>query len=164
MKKVNLILLILLPGIYFTSCKCKQEETIRTKTDTVDVKKAKFFIDSINLKFTEQVKNGDSAALASHYWPDAELLLDNSEVIKGKDILSAWGSMARSGIKDMTFVTTDITVSGNLLIETGTYEMKDSSRVLIDKGKYLVIWKQQNGELKLFRDIGSTSMPAATTK
>ncbi|MGE5106959.1 MAG: YybH family protein [Sphingobacteriales bacterium] len=152
--------------VIFTVClnilSCKQEQSGNVKKDTIDVKKAKAFIDSINLKFTEQIKNGDSAALASHYWPDAELLLDNSEPVKGKDILTAWGSIVRMGIKDMTFTTTDITVSGNLLVETGSYEMKDAKQTLIDKGKYIVVWKQQNGELKLFRDIGCTSLPAAT--
>ena len=62
-------------------------------------------IDSINKKFSEQLASGDSIALASHYWPDAELLLENREVIKGKDILNASGAATRMGIQ-MTFSTT----------------------------------------------------------
>jgi ketosteroid isomerase-like protein len=119
----------------------------------------KSFIDSINAKFSEQIVLGDSAALASHYWPDAELLLDNSEVVKGKDILNAWGAAIRMGIKEMTFSTTDITGSPTFIIETGNYEMKDGKKTLLDRGKYVVVWENRNGEWKLYRDIGSTSMP-----
>lgn len=128
---------------------------------TLDKKWAKSFLDSINAKFSEQIALGDSTALASHYWPDAELLLDNSEVVKGKDILNAWGGAIRMGVKEMTFSTTDITGSPTFIIETGNYEMKDRSKTLLDRGKYVVVWENRNGEWKLYRDIGSTSLPTA---
>ncbi len=135
------------------------------KTDdqetSFDMQKAKSFIDSVNTRFSQQLRDGDSLALASNYWPDAELLLSNSEPIKGKDIMSAWGATIRMGINDMTFTTTDITGDANFLIETGSYEMKDGDKTLIDRGKYVVVWKQKNGEWKLYRDIGNTSLPSA---
>ena len=68
--------------------------------------------------------------------------------------------MTRMGIKDFTFSTTDITGDDKFLIETGNYEMKDAKGTLVDKGKYVVIWEQRNGEWKLYRDIGNTSLPA----
>ncbi|QEC69158.1 DUF4440 domain-containing protein [Panacibacter ginsenosidivorans] len=132
----------------------------KTVNPTFDKQRAGSFIDSINAKFAEQIASGDSVALAAHYWPDAELLLDNSEVAKGNDILSAWGAAIRMGIKEMTFSTTDITGSSTFIIETGNYEMKDGNKSLIDRGKYVVVWENRNGEWKLYRDIGSTSMPA----
>lgn len=123
-----------------------------------DMQKARSFIDSINQKFTEQFKNGDSVSLASHYGTDAEMLFAKQEPIKGKDILSTWGSWIRDGIKngirDFTFTTTDLTGDANFLIESGTYEMKDEKKNVKDKGKYVVIWKQENGQWKLYRDIG----------
>lgn len=132
--------------------------------NNIDLPQAKALIDSINLKFTEEVRNGDSVALASHYWPDAEILLSNSEAVKGTDVLPVWGSMIRMGVKHFTFQTTDITLGGNLLVETGKYEMKAADQSLIDRGKYVVVWKNQNGEWKLFRDIGNTSLPAPSAK
>jgi ketosteroid isomerase-like protein len=90
-------------------------------------------------------------------------LLDNSEAVKGKDILNAWGAAIRMGIKEMTFTTTDITGSPTLIIETGNYEMKDEKKSLIDRGKYIVVWEKRNGDWKLYRDIGSTSLPASKT-
>jgi len=148
-------------GLY--SCNAGDTEKTpdgKAQNSTLDKQWAKSFIDSINAKFSEQIAAGDSVALASHYWPDAELLLDNSEVVKGKDIVNAWGAATRMGIQ-MTFSTTDITGSPTFIIETGNYEMKDKSKTLIDRGKYVVVWENRNGEWKLYRDIGSTSMPPA---
>lgn len=165
MKKAHFHLMSALLSLGMFACTTaadKEPVAVTTTSGSVDMDKARSFIDSINAKFTEQVRNGDSVALASHYWPDAELLLSNSEPIKGKDILAAWGSMISMGVKDFTFSTTDITLSGDLLVETGNYEMKAADNNLIDKGKYVVVWKQQNGEWKLYRDIGNTSLPAST--
>ena len=146
------------------SCNSNNPEKIsdlKAENSGLDKKWAKSFLDSINTKFSEQIALGDSAALASHYWPDAELLLDNNDVVKGKDILNAWGGAIRMGVKQMIFSTTDITGSPAFIIETGNYEMKDGTKSLLDRGKYVVVWENRNGEWKLYRDIGSTSMPAA---
>jgi ketosteroid isomerase-like protein len=125
-----------------------------------DQQQARSFIDSINAKFSQQLAAGDSAALASHYWPDAELLLDNSEPVKGKDIINAWGGAIRMGMKEINLSTTDIKGDSLFIIETGNYQMKNDKGSLLDKGKYVVVWQQRNGEWKLYRDIGSTSTPA----
>jgi len=95
--------------------------------------------------------------VASQYGPDAEILLEKSEPIKGKDILSFWGGVSRSETKDWAFTTTDLQGDENFLIETGTYEIKDANKKLADRGKYVVVWKKQNGEWKLHRDIGASS-------
>jgi ketosteroid isomerase-like protein len=130
------------------------------KSQALDKKWAGTFLDSVNQKFSEEIASADSAALASHYWPNAELLLDNSEVVKGEDIIHAWGNGIRAGIKEVSFSTTDIAGTPDYIIETGKYEMKDGSKNLLDRGKYVVVWEKRNGEWKLYRDIGSTSMPA----
>lgn len=164
MRQLSLVILVVLNCYCLISCNSANPEKnpgAKDQNATLDKKWAKSFIDSINAKFSEQITLGDSAALASHYWPDAELLLDNSEVVKGKDILNAWGGAIRMGVKEMTFSTTDITGSLSFIIETGNYEMKDGSKSLLDRGKYVVVWEKRNGEWKLYRDIGSTSMPAA---
>ncbi len=161
MNKVLPVFAILM-ACYMISCNqstTKQDTT--EQKQTLDKQWAKSFIDSMNTQFSRQIASGDTAALASHYWPDAELLLDNSEVVKGPDILATWGAVMRMGLKEMTFSGTDITGSPDFIIETGNYEMKDAGQSIIDKGKYVVIWEKRNGEWKLYRDIGCTSLPAS---
>lgn len=163
MFKLTLLIAITFIGFDLLSCNSNNSgQPVSQKNDSsaFDKQSAKTFIDSINAKFSEQLAAGDSTALASHYWPDAELLLDNSGPVKGNDIVNAWGSFIRGGIKEMSFTTTDITGSATFIIETGAYEIKDGKKSPVDKGKYVVVWEKRNGEWKLYRDIGSTSMPA----
>ena len=162
---------LVIPVLFIISLavSCKQrsvnsDEKNAASGNVIDLPAAKSFIDSVNQKFTEQVMNGDSVALASHYWPDGEILLSNSESVKGKDAVPIWGELIRMGVKHFTFQTTDITPGGDLLVETGIYEMKTADQKLIDRGKYIVIWKYKNGEWKLFRDIGNSSVPASGEK
>jgi ketosteroid isomerase-like protein len=160
MRKILVIILAAVNWYGLLSCNSKKSEKIfdsKSESSTLDKKWAKSFLDSVNAKFSEQIAVGDSVALASQYWPDAELLLDNSEVVKGKDILNAWGGAIRMGVREMRFSTTDITGSPTFIIETGNYEMKND-KSLLDRGKYVVVWEKRNGEWKLYRDIGSTSI------
>lgn len=151
-------------SMFLYSCKPKTSEqapAVNSGITALDEVKAKNFIDSINARFSEEFAAGDSAGLASHYWPDAEILLDNSEPIKGNEILSAWGSMTKSTAKSFTFSTTDIAGNSEFLIETGQYLLKDAQDALIDRGKYVVVWQNRNGVWKLYRDMGNTSLPAS---
>ncbi len=68
------------------------------------------------------------------------------------------------GIKDIKITTDDVIGNGDVLGETGKYEMYADNNKLVDKGKYVVLWKMENGEWKLYRDIWNTSMPAAPSK
>ncbi|HCY75542.1 MAG TPA: hypothetical protein DHV28_06440 [Ignavibacteriales bacterium] len=152
-QKVSFLFLIFL---LFVAAGCQQPKSADTKpvSEAFDMQKAKTFIDSINTKFMEEIKNGDSVALASHYSSDAELLLPNSESVRDKDILSSWGSLIRSGVKDMTLTTTDLTGNNDFPIETGYFEIKGKDNQ-VNKGNYLVVWKNENSEWKLYRDIGN---------
>jgi ketosteroid isomerase-like protein len=152
-----LIIVIILSMLACNSENKKEEADPTSNATAFDMQRAKAFIDSINTKFSEQIKNGDSTWVASQYGPDAEILVEKSEPVKGKDILSFWGGVSRSETKDWTFTTTDLQGDENFLIETGTYEIKDANKKLADRGKYVVVWKKQNGEWKLYRDIGASS-------
>ena len=165
MKGIQLLIAISIIGIFALSCNSKKkEETAGTKSgdSAFDMQKARTFIDSINIKWMQELKDGDSTAIAAHYGPDAKLLLSNREPLSGSNILSMWGAAVRSGLNDWKFVTTDLEGNSDYLIETGTYEIHDVNKKLADKGNYVVTWKKQpNGEWKLYRDVGVTSMPPA---
>ncbi len=144
---------LFLIAVILISIGCQQQTTdTKPVSEEFNMQEAKSFIDSINTKFSEQIKNGDSMALASHYATDAAILLPKSEPIKGKDILSAWGSMLREGTEETTFQTIDLIGSNDFLIETGYISTKGSDNSIY-KSKYLVVWKKQNGEWKLYRDM-----------
>ncbi len=119
-RKLTAIIISTLSCLYLLSCNSTNIEKPtdqKAEKSTFDMQWAKSFIDSINTKFSEQFASGNSLALASHYWPNAELLLGNSEPVKGNEILNTWGAALRAGIKEITFSTTDITGDSVFLIE-----------------------------------------------
>ena len=97
MKKYCSLLLLAGTMTFITSC----QETATEKTggdsmaDTTaaafDLGKARSWVESDNAKFMDEVKKGDSNALAAHYGADAWLMFDKSEPVKGTAIASAWG-------------------------------------------------------------------------
>ncbi len=161
MQKTYLIISTILINSWLFSCNSvNKDQTVESKPiyPSFDIQKARLYIDSVTRKFSEEFRNADSVSLASYYTADAEMLFANHDPIKGKEILSAWGSTIRNGIKNaarnIKFTTTDLTGDDEFLIETGTYEMKDEQDNVKDKGKYVVIWKNEKGQWKLYRDIG----------
>jgi ketosteroid isomerase-like protein len=135
-----------------TIIKAQSTENISV-TSPIDIEKARAVIANRDKQFSKYLFNGDSLALVNMYTKDAQL-----GTSKGPEIQSALGRWVRSSIKDdtrnVTFTTTSLTSEGEFLIEIGSAETKDSFNILKYKGKYLVVWKQEEGEWKLYRDIG----------
>jgi len=124
-----------------------------------DLNKARNSIDEENKKFTDEVKKGDSVGLASHYASDGMALPPNSEAVKKEGLISLWGSFIRMGVKELRLSTQDVKGSDEMLTETGTYELDGDKNKMLDKGKYVVVWENENGSWKIYRDIFNTSMP-----
>lgn len=148
---------------------CQETATEKTGNDSMtadttaaapfDLGKARSWVESDNAKFMDEVKRGDSNALAAHYSADAWAMFDNSEPLKGPAIASAWGGAIRSGMKELKITTVDLIGNAELLAETGMYEMIGAGNKTIDKGKYVVIWRPENDGWKIYRDIGNSNMP-----
>ncbi|OQP59624.1 hypothetical protein A3860_36715 [Niastella vici] len=166
MKKYVSLLLITGATLFFMSCQQAATEKKEASTsDTTaaappfDLAKARSWIEADNAKFVEEAKKGDSNALAAHYASDAWLMFDNSEPFKGTNaIASGWGGAIRMGMKDVKVTTVEVVGNADLLAETGMYEMYGTGNKLMDKGKYVVVWKPEGGGWKIYRDIGNSNM------
>ncbi|NII27034.1 DUF4440 domain-containing protein [Pseudoflavitalea sp. X16] len=167
MKMVASFMLITGSIVLLLACNTARDEkaTVEVKDTTAfDLSAARSWIENDNAKFAEELKRGDSVAVAAHYASDAWVMMSNSEPAKGKDIASAWGQVVRMGIKDIKIETVDLIGNADLLAETGTYELYGEGNKLLDKGKYVVIWKQENGTWKIYRDIGNSNLPVMSVK
>lgn len=167
MKKYCSLLLIASAITYATSCQETATEktgnenitdTTASSTTAFDLSNARNWVESDNAKFMEEAKKGDTNALAAHYSSDAWLMFDNSEPLKGAAIASGWGGAVRSGMKELKITTVDLIGNAELLAETGMYEVIGEGNKTLDKGKYVVIWKPENGGWKIYRDIGNSNM------
>ncbi|HET9747444.1 MAG TPA: DUF4440 domain-containing protein [Chitinophagaceae bacterium] len=150
-------------SLFMIACNNKaadKSESPTNNTSSFNLEKARTDIRELDDKFIADFKRGDSSAVAAHYSADAWVMPSNSEPITTENVAGFWGGVIRMGVKDFKLNITDITGNDNLIAETGKYEMYGDNNQLIDKGKYVVVWKKENGAWKIFRDIWNTSMTA----
>jgi ketosteroid isomerase-like protein len=146
MKKLKMCCLFMLLAIATVLGQSSEQEKI-------DLIKARVQVDSLDKQFSKHFFEGDSLALYNMYAKGAYF-----GTSKGKDILSSWGRQIRYSIENdmpnLLFTTTSLTTDNEFLFEIGKYEMKDSKGNLKGEGKYLLVWKQEDGQWKIYRDMG----------
>jgi uncharacterized protein (TIGR02246 family) len=165
-KKLFQTIFISVVTIFLIACTDKKEEaaTLETKSE-FDLSAAKTAIEAVNAEFGNFVSKSDSAGIANLYTNDAKLLGSNMPALSGKaNIQSAFGGMLAMGIAGAKFTTTEVWGTEALVSEEGTYSLSDKSGKEIDKGKYIVLWKMEDGKWKLHRDIWNSDNPPAPTK
>lgn len=120
---------------------------------TINLQKARTEIESVVAQFSKDYYNGDSAAVAACYTSDGQL-----GSLTGKEILFAWGRSIRNAVANnnrrLLFTIISLTGDDEFLIDYGLYEIKDDQNKVKSKGKYVVVWKQENGVWKIYRDNG----------
>jgi uncharacterized protein (TIGR02246 family) len=116
-------------------------------------------IDSALVTFMAAAKRSDPAGMASVFAEDGMVLPPGMKASSGRpQIEKGYAAMFRvMGLPEITIKTTDLIVSGEYAIETGTYDqtMKPTNGTPVrDIGKYVSVWKRQpDGSWKMVRDI-----------
>jgi uncharacterized protein (TIGR02246 family) len=110
--------------------------------------------------FEAAFKRGDAAGVAAFYTDNGQALPPNSDFVTGKQAIQGfWQAAMDSGIKAMTLESVEVEGHGDTAIEVGKYTLHDEGGQPLDEGKYIVIYKQEDGEWRLHRDIFNGSMP-----
>lgn len=130
----------------------------------MDMDQVKQQITANNQIFNQAFVKGDSAAMVELYHSEAVIYPPNMAMMNQRNEMGRMvvGNPAM-GIKNMELKTVDVFGSGDLMVETGTYQMGDDTKVM-DKGKYMVVWKQEDGKWKIYRDIWNSDMTMAPAK
>jgi len=162
MKKV---LLFIAPGmLLLASCsnQTTAESTEATKDSTAafDLSAVKSSIAEADKTFGDAIVKGDSATVADLYASDANMFPPNMPKIENHDrILGMAGDLARMGFKSFSLESTNVYGNPDLVVEEGKWSVGDGSGKTLDDGKYIVLWKQENGKWKLWRDIWNSNNP-----
>jgi len=126
-----------------------------------DSTKIREAIVAANGNFMEAFNKGDAAGLAALYTAEGQLLPGNSDFVTGTQAIQEfWQGAMNMGIKSAKLETMEVEGMGKTAYEVGKYQLFAEGDQMLDQGKYIVIWKQVEGEWKLHRDIWTTSMPA----
>ncbi|MBO0938954.1 DUF4440 domain-containing protein [Fibrella sp. HMF5335] len=102
-----------------------------------------------------------ATTMGTFYATDAQLFPPNGAVITGNTAIESFFKGAfESGIKKSTLETTSTEKAGDRIIETGQYTLAGADGNTMDTGKYIVVWKKEGSNWKLYRDIWNTSQAA----
>ena len=83
--------------------------------------------------------------------------------MKGQEGVRAFaGASTNLGVKALTLTSTDVYGDSSMVVEEGTYTTDYGNGKAPEKGKYLVVWKPENGQWKMYRDIFNSDAPPAT--
>ncbi|MEO6219236.1 MAG: DUF4440 domain-containing protein [Ginsengibacter sp.] len=144
---------------------CNDKKTSSATEDkgvvtSFDLAAAKKTIEDGNKKWSEFFAKGDSAGVASLYTADAKIMPPGGTAVVGKGNIELFiASLTRMGLKDFRPVTGEIWGSENLIGEEGTWSLHNDKGEILDNGKYIVLWKTEDGVWKLFRDCWNSDVP-----
>ena len=112
-------------------------------------------------RWEEAFNAGDIDALVALYAEDARLLAPNAELAQGRDaVRAAFSEMIASGIKG-ELETIEAVVAGDVGYRVGTYSLQGPDGGAIERGKYVEVWRQIDGDWRIANDIWNSDMPAA---
>lgn len=156
--------LLILFIVSLAACNPKDNAEIEKSASVFDIAQGKASIAQSNLNFMKAFKAGDSTGVADSYAKDAKIMPPNRSTISGKiEIKKFISLLMNSSVKDFQLTTLNVWGDSSILAEEGTYILVDSTETQIDKGEYLVLWKPEAGNWKMFRDIWtSDSAPIET--
>ncbi|WP_370479822.1 YybH family protein [Tamlana flava] len=101
-------------------------------------------------EFEKNLQNGDSIALGNMYMADAVIM---PSTVGRENIVKNFGSMIRDSITGSSFDTTGLWGNDQLLVEEGKGTWFHANGQIVGRGKYLVVWKKDNENWKILRDI-----------
>ena len=111
--------------------------------------------------FMATFSRGDAAGLAAFYTENGQILPPNSDFVTGRQAIQAfWQGAMDMGIKGVKIEIVEVEGLGDTAYTVGKYTLQGEGGQVLDKGKFVVIWKQEDGQWKLHRDIFNSSMPA----
>ncbi|MDH3688095.1 MAG: SgcJ/EcaC family oxidoreductase [Gammaproteobacteria bacterium] len=105
-------------------------------------------------QWTTAFNEADAAGVAAMYTQEGQLLPPGGPTVTGREAIQAfWQGVMDSGIAKAELEATEIEGSGALVYEVGVYRLFGTDGQLAGEGKYIVVWKQSDGQWRLHRDI-----------
>lgn len=145
-----------------TSCNNAEKSNTTTKKESkvFNIDTARKEIDKANLEFVDLFNKSDSIGLANMFTSDGKSMEPNEPAFTGrKAIQTHYSIVMNAGANKLGLVTTGLWGDSKMLSEEGEFTFIDKNGKQLDKGKYIVLWKMEDGEWKLFRDCYNSDLP-----
>ncbi|MBC7829734.1 MAG: nuclear transport factor 2 family protein [Chitinophagaceae bacterium] len=163
MKSSKSIFSISLLAVSFLFYNCNAQQV----TANANLEEAKVAIAKSNSIYFQAFVKGDSSLFIDRYAKDCCIMPPNTPAMCSVNSPLEFFRIAyiQMGLRNGNFITTDVFGNGEEFVtEMGLFQLFDSGNVMIDNGKYLVLWKKTANEWKMFRDSFSSNNPAKGDK
>ena len=118
-----------------------------------DMKSAWKAIELRAREFENLLRKGDAMALSHMYTEDAEILTGGAPTSSGRAaVAAALQGNVDAGITISQFTTTGLWGNKDLLVEQGTGMFASVDGARKSFGRYLLVWKNVDGQWLIFRD------------
>jgi len=112
-------------------------------------------------EFEQSMANSDAAGVANCYTEDAEFMAPNEEAVKGKNnIQTTIAGYISEGFTQYKVASTTVYGSAGVVGVQTEYSLSQKDGKNSDSGKSIQLWKQENGDWKIFRDCFNSNLPA----
>ncbi len=115
---------------------------------------------TVHQEWMASFRQGDAASIAALYGKAGQLLPAYSAAISGRAAIQAfWQGCIDMGICAMQRTPLEVDCLAETVNEVGEYRFLDCHNHVLDVGKYVVIWKEQQGQWQIQRDIWTSNLP-----
>ncbi len=107
-------------------------------------------------RFSAFLVNGDHQGLVSIYTSDAKIFPGNRLILEGEELENYWKPNDNSQTIYHKITPEEVKIFGNEAYDWGYYEGKSQNsdgNVSSWKGKYVVVWRKEEGQWKMYLDI-----------
>jgi ketosteroid isomerase-like protein len=109
--------------------------------------------------FMDAFRKGDSIGVANVYTTDAKVMNAGMPAAEGRvSIIHFFGRIFKNGPLKITTKTLGVWNNATMIVEEGQWLMADKNGETYDHGKYLILWKMEDGKWKKFRDCHNSDI------
>ncbi|MFK7856751.1 MAG: DUF4440 domain-containing protein [Granulosicoccus sp.] len=119
-------------------------------------------ISATNRRFEAALASKNAVAAAGVYTSTGTIMPPNHPIVSGhEDRVKFWTNVLESGVGSAELTTVELDQVGDSVNEIGKFVLKDTDGNVADEGKFIVIWKRENGEWLWHHDCFCSSLAPA---
>jgi len=120
-------------------------------------------IETMITQILEAINSGDASSAAIHWSENGSFLPPNMAKVEGRENIQGFlQGMIDSGLKELKAKTASLEVNGDMAFRIGDYTLTmqpEGMEPMQDNGKFVQVFKRENGTWKLVVGIFNSNMP-----
>ena len=145
--------------ILLISCSPSESNQSR-QSENFDIQHVRKHIDKANKVYGERFLHDEPEWYSERYCADACAMPENRSAVCGiENIKDYYYNAGYNKELTLEIVATEVYGSPEIVMEEGTYSFPDNQGGSYDQGKFIALWKNDNGAWKIYREIWNSNVP-----